>query len=226
MAVKHKAVKAKGETLKAEEWNQPHDAPLSALDDVEITTPANGEVLTYESATAKWKNKPAPVGAVDRLTLIKEITVASDTNTIDITGLDINTHKIYIIVIKRKYVLNISDWVYMYVEGDYLDTNYYSQFFYASGTSIGGNRQNNPRIANASMNAFDMYIIDLSLIDTLARAVSRQTLGAGGGLAFYQFSWSYVTSITNITSIRLYGAGGANVFGAGTKVEVYGYKSA
>jgi len=80
MAVKHKAVKVKGEVLRAEEWNQPHDAPLSALDDVEITAPADGEVLTFESATGLWKNKPAvgvsPLKQVifDYLTTDKEIT--------------------------------------------------------------------------------------------------------------------------------------------------------
>jgi len=60
MGVKHKAVKVKGEVLRAEEWNEDHDAPLSALDDVEITTPADKEVLTFESATGLWTNKPAP----------------------------------------------------------------------------------------------------------------------------------------------------------------------
>jgi len=46
-----------------------HHAKAHGLDhvdhpDVEITAPADGEVLTYESATAKWKNKPAPAAPI------------------------------------------------------------------------------------------------------------------------------------------------------------------
>jgi len=37
--------------------------PLTQHSDVEIVTPADTEVLTYEAATALWKNKPAPAAA-------------------------------------------------------------------------------------------------------------------------------------------------------------------
>lgn len=35
----------------------PIDGTLNGLDDVEITTPSNGEVLSYNSTTSKWENK-------------------------------------------------------------------------------------------------------------------------------------------------------------------------
>jgi len=37
--------------------------PLTQHSDVEIVTPADAEDLTYEAATALWKNKPAPAAA-------------------------------------------------------------------------------------------------------------------------------------------------------------------
>jgi len=37
--------------------------PLTEHSDAEIVTPADAEVLTYEAATALWKNKPAPAAA-------------------------------------------------------------------------------------------------------------------------------------------------------------------
>jgi hypothetical protein len=41
---------------------------LDELHDVLITTPANNEVLTYESSTQLWKNKPTPQGTVTAVT--------------------------------------------------------------------------------------------------------------------------------------------------------------
>jgi len=35
-----------------------NETNLNDLADVEITSPADGEVLTYESSSGKWKNKP------------------------------------------------------------------------------------------------------------------------------------------------------------------------
>ena len=34
---------------------------LSALDDVQLTSLANNDVLIYESASSKWKNTPLPI---------------------------------------------------------------------------------------------------------------------------------------------------------------------
>jgi hypothetical protein len=55
---------------------QPGNNHLEWQHDVSITTPSDNEVLTYESATSLWKNKPLPVTSV------------SDLDDVDLTGLD------------------------------------------------------------------------------------------------------------------------------------------
>jgi len=92
MGMKHKAVKKSGDILYAWEWCDEHDnnmrgatiknvgapvdpadavrkteldahkASIDNHDDIVITTPTNGEVLTYDSVTAKWTNR-APIAA-------------------------------------------------------------------------------------------------------------------------------------------------------------------
>ena len=54
----------------------PGNNHLEWMHDVEIDEPADNEVLTYESATNLWKNKPLPVTSV------------SDLSDVDLTGLD------------------------------------------------------------------------------------------------------------------------------------------
>lgn len=56
------------------------DMILSDLDDIEITAPADGEVLTYEAATSKWKNKPAAAAAINAY-IVKGTTDTSTTST-------------------------------------------------------------------------------------------------------------------------------------------------
>lgn len=43
------------------EWK---NLPFNDLDDVEITAPANNQVVVYDSATSKWKNAAVPVQSI------------------------------------------------------------------------------------------------------------------------------------------------------------------
>jgi len=53
---------------------------LGDLENIEITAPADGEVLTYESATALWKNKP-PAPAVNVYTVLGTTDVTTTSTT-------------------------------------------------------------------------------------------------------------------------------------------------
>jgi len=71
------------------------------------------------------------------LDLIKEIDITADLTDLDITGLDINTHKLYLIVLNFKNPTASASVYELFVNGDYVTTNYYFQYIEASGTSIG-----------------------------------------------------------------------------------------
>jgi len=60
---------------------------LDELHDVRITSPANNEVLTYESATGLWKNKVNAADGVTSLTALSPLTGGTITSTGSI-GLD------------------------------------------------------------------------------------------------------------------------------------------
>jgi len=53
---------------------------LNNLSDVLITSPADAEVLTYESASAKWKNKAAGAGAAGNAVCVGQHLTISYTN--------------------------------------------------------------------------------------------------------------------------------------------------
>lgn len=68
--------------------------PVSALSDAVIASPANNDVLTYETATSKWKNKPAPSGGGGSSTLatLTDVTLTSPANN-DVIVYDSATSK-------------------------------------------------------------------------------------------------------------------------------------
>jgi len=198
---------------------------LGELGDVEIATPADGEVLTYDEATGKWKNKPAPTGAGSRLDLITEVEVASDCDYVDITGLDINTHKFYLMIVKLKNPQTTSGELYIYFEGDYTDANYYSQATWADASSIYAARYNYPLIAcNPDRNATVFSVIITRDPDGYPHAFAQEGRYVGADVMYCTAHVSKTNTVTNITEIRIASdvAGG---IGAGTKIEIYGYKS-
>ena len=58
---------------------------LNDLGDVTIATPANGQVVTYESASGQWKNQ-APVGMDQATADGRYVNITGDTLTGDLTG--------------------------------------------------------------------------------------------------------------------------------------------
>jgi len=151
---------------------------LNDLLDVEIVNPADGQVLTYEEATQKWKNKPAPAAIDEFIELIDTpnsysgqagktlrvntaetglefapfpagdwkviayVEVTTNVDYVDFTGLDINTDKFYILFAAVKNPLTSNLRYYIFVEGDYTPTNYYTQYLAGQGTNIPVGRMN------------------------------------------------------------------------------------
>jgi len=77
---------------------------------------------------------------------ISEVIPGSAVDYVDFTGLDINTDKVYILLVNIKN--GTAGWinVRLHREGDYTDTNYYTQYLTADGGVISAGRLNEARL--------------------------------------------------------------------------------
>lgn len=153
--------------------------------------------------------------------LLAEFTVTgSAVTSLDITGLDINTHKSYILEIDMVGNVDIST-VYLFANGDNTITNYYSQILVVNDTSTGVNRQNNPRLMS-SIGVGDYQGITLN-VSLLAQKFLWRSMGnyrddttLGGAFLF----GSKIAKITNLTQLTIASVP-ANGIGVGTTVRIY-----
>ncbi|RLE36892.1 hypothetical protein DRJ17_07710, partial [Candidatus Woesearchaeota archaeon] len=76
--------------------------------------------------------------------VISDLTVDSDCDYVEWTGLDINRDGAYIILADIKNPTESGAGCRIYINGNMTDTNYYNQYIEANGTSIIGGRGNNP----------------------------------------------------------------------------------
>jgi hypothetical protein len=140
--------------------------------------------------------------------VVAEVTLSTNAQYVDFTGLDINTDKMYWLFINTKNTTGSSYGLYLYREGDYTASNYYSQALFARGATVSADAWNAPRILTLTAND------DLAAYLTIFRSLR------GYMIAFSRTSYSDVTSpyialwtvtstntTTNITSLRIYSAG-------------------
>jgi len=175
--------------------------------------------------TAQGAGVDPTYAARTRLDLIDEVSVATDTTDVDITGLDINTHRQYLIIIKITNPTASETGYYLYVNEDYEKTNYYIQFIEASGTSIIAGRRNFPEIAHTFAGGITFVkVVMVRGADGVPRAVAEQAKHSPASITFQNYAWVKTASVTNITSIRIH-AVATGAIGAGSKIEIYGYKA-
>lgn len=96
--------------------------------------PTTGQVLTATSATAANWQTPTGGGGGAWVTVYDQALV-SDSDTITITGLDLDTHKFYKLFFIGKTTGGAGD-VHIYFNGDSTDSNYIRQVVSFSGTSV------------------------------------------------------------------------------------------
>ena len=148
--------------------------------------------------------------------VVYETTLSSNVNNVTISGLDINTDKIYKLFINLRNSADTYTDFYLVVNGDGNATNYYSQNLVVNGTTISANSQTNsarfgyiPYQANAT---FEINIMK----DTSGhfRALSLENYS---NVIIYLSTIYKNDTITNITSLSIYGVL-SNALGAGTHI--------
>jgi hypothetical protein len=156
--------------------------------------------------------------------IVFDWTATSNMTYVDVTGLDINSHWGYWIYIVLYNPTASAIGLYMFINGDYTTANYYHEYLLASGTSVSANRLNAPSITGSY--AGERYIVTAFL--TLAPgnypyAWSATARRPGSSIEFFYLAWTYVSAVSNITSLRFQGSVASGI-GAGTRILIYRLK--
>jgi hypothetical protein len=124
--------------------------------------------------------------------------------SIDITGLDINSHRSYRVNVEANNQTGSLAVYYLTVEGDHTVTNYYRQLDRSSGATPTDVRQNDPGIMIVSAGDRSIATIDLMLNNLRPMAVSHSARDVGSNISIDVFAWSKTADVSsNITSARI-----------------------
>ena len=167
-----------------------------------------------------------------RFTLIDEKTVSgAAVERITFTGLDLNTHKNYMLIAEWVNPVAYFGKVWAFYNGDEVPTNYRSQYLRGSSSSSSADRLNDPTIALSADSASSMAVINIGISpDGYINVVSQNRAGQGAAIEIYEFSQNHDIVQSNLTqldlSYRRYTTDAEeNGFGIGSKFRLYGYKT-
>jgi len=167
------------------------------------------------------RNLRVPFVRVPPLVPIREIEVKTDTTTVTITELDVNRDRAYLLIIIIKNPTGSTSNYYLFVEGDTILTNYYTQYLDCDGTAIGAGRWNMPNIA--VVHAGDNALLEVLLtrdVDGYARFTSRINRRPAASIRITIQFGAKTAPVTNITRIDIVSAV-TNAIGVGSKILIY-----
>lgn len=172
---------------------------------------------------------------VDRFTLIEEqIVTGAAVGRVTFTGLDLNTHKNYVLIMEW---YNPVDWfghVLAYYNGDEVKTNYRSQYIRGSGGSATANDYDTPCVAFSTALKSSMAVINIGIspggyINAVSQNRVSQGSVPGAVLEIWEVAQNHDVVQANLTELVLSwtraGAAEDDGFGVGSKFRLYGYKA-
>lgn len=133
---------------------------------------------------------------------IVDSTLAAAATSIDITGLDLATDKMYIIQLKLKNAVGAND-IAMFVNGDTTVTDYYTERIYAMTTGITALNENNANITsifdtNTNSNV-TIFIENNVTGNATARALGNCYYSAGLSMLDKFWAWTGTNNLIRLT---------------------------
>jgi len=151
----------------------------------------------------------------------RDVSVDTDSDFIDLTGLDLNAHKCYMLSLNLVNPTTSGSNYFIYVEADYTNTNYYNQGLFIAGTEISAGRDNNPLLGYLPAGERGAIIIfvwrDPSGYFRYLDKMVRQT---GNVVTNASYTGTKTATVTNVTQIRI-SADVAGGIGAGSRVMLF-----
>jgi len=159
------------------------------------------------------------------LDLIKEVTVEADSDYVDIDGLDIKTHKFYLLIVNIKNGSSSFSYTKLYVEEDYTDANYYTQRIFGGEATVSAERLNEPFIGSISDGQTLLSVVYIILdADGYLHFDGHIGTNRGNNIYLHLAHGSNINTFSNITKIRIAGSV-SKAIGAGSKILIFGYKA-
>lgn len=137
---------------------------------------------------------------------VSEASPSTNVDYVEFTGLDVNSDKMYVLLVNLKNPLGSSCWYNIFVEGDTTATNYYSQHLSVSGTSIAATRYNSPYIAGIGSGAdaeASLVIFITKDADGRFRSMTLLNRHAPSGVDLGMSVQVKVAAISNLATIRI-----------------------
>lgn len=154
-------------------------------------------------------------------TLLTTLTTTALATTVEFTGLDINTHKKYIISIAYKNGTASAHGLLLYVNGQTVATEYYNQVLQADGSTVAASRNNNAQILAVDASDRSSFILNMEIAEGgFAFIFANGCRNVGSIMYSYSNAWSRTVAVTNITSLTLT-AGVTDGIGVGTVIKIY-----
>jgi hypothetical protein len=147
---------------------------------------------------------------------IAEISVSSNVDYVDITGLNINNDRVYVLYSIVKNPTSTAGSIKLYVEGDTTNTNYYTQRTYSSGSSVFAGRENIGYIGISSGGDVGMGVCVIMKTSTnIPTWTVHWNRNVGSSIETMSASGCCISPKSNITTIRIVGAASGGI-GAGS----------
>lgn len=152
---------------------------------------------------------------------VAEVEVSSDCTYIDFDNLDGNSAWFYMLFATIKNPLTSDVALYLFVNNDTNNSNYYTQNSVADGTTASASRSNTASILwiPAGEGAFAVVEITKDMLGYF-RFISRGNDHLSSSVRWVGRAGIYVNTITNITSLRVQ-VSASNAIGAGSKFILF-----
>ena len=182
----------------------------------EKTTLSDNDIVLIEDSEDNYEKKK--VKKINLSPIISEITISSDCDYIDFTGLDSDIDGGYILECAIVNHATSDTGYYLYVNGDTTNSNYKGQYFATCGGTIFNGRTDNPSINYIPSNSNINLTINIKCINgyfkfiVIGNAVATADHDISTGL----WAGNRNSTITKITSLRI-SADQTNGIGANSK---------
>ena len=153
---------------------------------------------------------------------VADITVASNTTQVDITGLNIDKGSEYLLVSDDK--ANVSHLLYIYPNNLTTSSNYYSQGIRTIDTSVFASRENTPRIHYHDGGQQSLILSNIKISNTSSFITQNEGLRNYGNGSTFRISKNNTSStyenLSNVTSLKITSSA-TNGIGANSRFELY-----